>query len=162
VIKELAARHGKDLFFAGVILTISHSTEPARERAVAMCAKLAKHVLRADGVIVTKSFGGAPEVDMGQTATKCEELGIDTSVLMWQMTSAEAGGPLFNQEKINAITTTANLSGPMMLPPVERVIGIEGTLPTGQTVSEKFMKLKWDIVGGIDQLGGSRLTSIEY
>jgi glycine reductase len=162
VIKELAARHGKDLFFAGVILTISHSTEPARERAVAMCAKLAKHVLSADGVIVTKSFGGAPEVDMGQTATKCEELGIDTSVLMWQMTSTEAGGPLFNQEKINAITTTANLAGPMMLPPVERVIGIEGTLPTGQSVSEKFMKLKWDIVGGIDQLGGSRLGSIEY
>jgi len=162
VIKDLYDRHGKDLCFVGVILTISHSTEPARERAVAMCAKLAKHVLAADGVILTKSGGGAPEVDMGQTAGKCEEVGVNTSIIMWQMVSTEAGGTLFNYPNVNAITATANLAGPMKLPAVERVIGIAGTLPSGQSVNEGFMKLKWDIVGVTDQLGSSKLVSEEY
>jgi len=162
VIKELYTRHGKDLCFVGVILTISHSTEPARERAVSMCAKLAKDVLAADGVILTKSGGGAPEVDMGQTASKCEEVGINTSIVMWQMVSNEAGGALFSYPNVNAITATAALSGPMRLPAVERIIGIPGTLPSGQSVSEGFMKLHWDLIGVTDQLGSSKLVSIEY
>jgi glycine reductase len=162
LIKELYRRHGKDICFAGVVLTISHGTEPERERAAAMAAKLTRFVLGADGAILTKSGGGAPEIDMAQTADKCEEIGVKTVLLMWQMTSREAGGTLFNLPKVNAITATANLVKPIKFPAVDRVIGTPGTLPSGESVSSGFMRSKWDIVGVSDQLGYSSLRSVEY
>lgn len=165
VIKELYRRHGKDLCFVGVVLTICHSTEPERERTAAMAAQLAKSVLGADGVILTKVEGGAPEVDMAQTADRCEELGVKAVLLMWQqLASSDGGGALFSLPKVNAITTTgtAIVGGPVSLPAMGRIIGRPVTLPTGGPASGELKKMKRDIVGAGDQLGYSKLISVLY
>ncbi len=162
VIKELLARHGKDLNFVGVIATISHASSPARARAASLCAKLAKHVLGADGVVITKSGGGAPEIDMADTALACENLGVKTSILMWQMVSRDAGGNLFADPKLDAITSTATLSGVVRVPAVEKLIGVGGKVFTGDTVDSAFMHMIWNIIGVTDQMGLSHMQSIEY
>ncbi|MBW2609309.1 MAG: beta-aspartyl-peptidase [Deltaproteobacteria bacterium] len=162
VIKELYSRHGKDLCFCGVVLTVSHSTDQEIERSGVMAAKLVKSVLGADGVILTKAWGGAPEIDMGQAAAKCEELGVKTALLMWNMTPAGAGGILFNYPKVNAITATANLAKPLKFPAMGKIIGIPGILPTGESINDEFRRSKWDILGIPDNLGHSNFVSVEY
>lgn len=161
-IKELYARHGKDLCFVGVVATISHASEAARLRAAAMNARMAKYVLGADGVIVTKSGGGAPEIDMSDTALACENLGMKTTILMHQMVSKEAGGNLFSHPKLDAIVATATLGGMVKVPAVEKLIGIPGNTFSGAPVDGEFLHLKWNIMGLTDQMGLSHMRSIEY
>jgi sarcosine reductase len=64
VIHELYRRHGRDLWFAGVVLTIAPVTIAEKERNTALAARLAKEVLNADGVIATKIGGGAVDTDL--------------------------------------------------------------------------------------------------
>jgi sarcosine reductase len=162
LILELYRRHGKDLCFVGVILTTSQMTEPDRERAAAVSANLAKSVLGAEGVVLTKSGGGAPEVDMGETADRCEELGMKTVLLMWQLHSADMGSALFNFPRVNAIASTGVASELIKVPPVESIIGRIVTLDSGATASGELKRMRWRIAGATDQLGYSKLVSALY
>jgi glycine reductase len=167
VIRELYRRHGKDLCFVGVILTMAHDNEPENERTALMAAHLAKWVLGADGVILTKSGGGAPEIPMAQTAQKCEALGIRTAVAMLHYAadasdSAFEGGIVFNIPEVNAIVSMGTPWDGLALPSMERIIGT----PVPPSEREKLAgeiktKLRY-IRGAKDQLGGSRLTAVRY
>jgi len=162
VINELYSRHGKEICFCGVVLTVSHSTDQEIERSGVMAAKLVKSVLDADGAILTKAWGGAPEIDMGHAAARCEELGVKTAILMWNMTPAGVGGTLFNYPGVNAITATASLDEPLKFPAMGKIIGIPGILPTGELIKDEFRRPKRDILGIPDNLGHSNLVSVEY
>ncbi len=164
VIKELYRRHGKDICFVGVVLTICHSNETDRERTATIAAQLVKSVLGADGVAITKVSGGAPEVDMAQIAERCEELGVKTVLIMLQQLAvSDGGGALFNSPRVNAITITSTaIGGPMALPAVEKVVGNAVTLPSGAQGSGQIMKMKRDLAGGEDQLGYSRVVQVVY
>ena len=69
---------------------------------------------------------------------------------------------MFNYPKVDAITTTANLAKPLKFPAMEKIIGIPGILPTGESINDEFRRSKWDIVGIPDNLGHLRLVSVEY
>ena len=62
VIHALYDRHGRDLCFVGVIVMNEHSTLHEKERSAIMAAKLAKDILGADGVIITKEGGGGMRI----------------------------------------------------------------------------------------------------
>ena len=162
VIKELYRRHGKDLCFVGVVLTICHSIEPERERSAVMAANLVKSVLGADGAILTKAGGGAPEIAMAQTADECEARGVRTALIMWQLHSADLGGALFNLPRVNAIIGTGSVWESISLPPVERIIGRHVTLPKGAPANGEIERIKWRIPGATDQMGYSKLLSVLY
>jgi len=83
IITELFSRHGKDLDFAGVILTVSRVTEPERVRSAMMAANMAKWILGADGVILTKASSGATDIDTAQTAQACEDLGMKAVLIIF-------------------------------------------------------------------------------
>jgi glycine reductase complex component B subunit alpha and beta len=164
VIKELYRRHGKDICFVGVVLTVCHSDESDRDRTAFITAHMVKSVLGADGVVITKVSGGAPEVDMAQIADRCEELGVRTVLIMLQQLAvSDGGGALFNLPRVNAITVTSTaIGGPMSLPAMEKVIGRPVTLFSGVQASGEIKKMKRDIAGGEDQLGHSRVVSVRY
>lgn len=162
LIKELYSRHGKDLRFVGVILTTSHSTEPERERSALLAAKLAKFFLGADGVVLTKAGGGAPELDVAQTADKCEELGVKTVYIMWQLSTPAEGGVIFNMPKVDALVSMASPSEFVTLPAVERIIGRPVLQRDGSSASGELKRIKMWIPGSVDQLGDSRLISVLY
>ncbi|MFC1979808.1 glycine/sarcosine/betaine reductase component B subunit [Chloroflexota bacterium] len=164
VIKELYRQHGENLCFVGVIVTVSQYTEPERERSAFIASNLAKSVLGADGVIITKSSGGAPDVDVAQTAQRCEELGVKTVLLMWDVASGSGveSGIVFNFPKANTIVNTGNEWLSVSLPAVERVIGRPVILSSGVSSDGTLEKvLNW-IVGAVDLLGRSKITSIRY
>lgn len=164
IIKELYRRNGKDLYFAGAIITIAHNNEHENERAAIMAANLAKWVLRADGVILTKAWGGAPEMAMAQTAHRCEELGVKTVLAMWAQAADDSQeiDTLFNFPEVNAIVSMGAPWEPISLPPMERIIGRPVPLPGGGSIGGKIdLPLRW-IKGALGHLGTSRLKAIRH
>jgi len=167
IIRELYRRHGKDLCFVGVIVTIAHDNEPANETAATMVANLAKWVLGADGVILTKSGGGAPEPAIAQTAQRCEELGVKSALALWHIAADISDASfdarvVFNFPGLDAIVSMGIPWEEIILPPVERVIGKPFTSPAGLPVSGEFKNMVRWIRGGQDQLGTSRQIASRY
>jgi glycine reductase len=162
VIKALYRRHGLDLCFVGVILTVSRYTEPERERVVTMVSNLVKSMLGADGIIITKSSSGAPDVDAAQIAHACEEMGVKAVLLMFDRSEGAEVGAVFNLDGARAIVATANQYQVYELPPVRRTIGRSVVLPDGVTSDGALKKpLRW-IRGALDQQGHQRLRPVLY
>ena len=162
VIKALYHRHGKELCFVGVVLIVSRYTEPERERSVAMVANMVKSTLGADGVIITKASGGAPDIDAAQTAQKCEDLGVKAVLIMFDVASGVESGTVFNLPGARAIVNTGNEWELVRLPSVERVMGRPVVLPSGVTSDGELDKaINW-IAGALDQEGHSKIVSVRY
>src|SRR5947207_2939624 len=107
MIRALYAQHGRTLWFAGVVVTVAHATEPERVRSAFLAAGIVADTLGADGAILTKIGGGAPHVDMAQAAAHCEALGVKTTVMVEDMStdgSAE-GMLLFDFAGVDALVT---------------------------------------------------------
>ena len=162
VITSLYQKHGKELCFTGVILTVSRYTEPDRERAAAMAASQACNLLGAEGVILTKASSGAPDIDMAQTAQRCEELGVKTVLIMFDRSNRGELGTVFNIPGTTAIVGTGNQFGEVELSKMERVIGRNVKNPAGKTPYEGFSKIFRYIRGALDQEGISRWVPVQY
>lgn len=168
VIKELYKRHGKELYFAGVIISTAHNNPREYERSANIAANLCKWVLGADGAILTKAGGGAPEIAMARTARMCERLGIKTTLAVVPMTAdisdaRSEASVIFNYPELNAIVSMGNPSvTPVTLPEMGTVIGRAVPTLEGFPVSGEHVKrLRW-IKGGLCQLGNSRFTAVRY
>ena len=169
VIHELYRRHGVDLWFAGVVLTIAPVTIAEKERNTALAARLAKEVLNADGIIATKIGGGAVDTDLMMIYARAEEMGMKATLII--MERYPDTGITFVPANVNALVTPGLTRDAITLPAVERVIGGETiALDNGNPDSENpgitptpagaELNL-WigDIVGAISQVGASRLTT---
>lgn len=169
VIHELYRRHGRDLWFAGVVLTVAPVTIAEKERNTAIAARLAKEVLNADGVIATKIGGGAVDTDLMMIYTRAEEMGMKAALII--MERYPDTGITFVPANVNALVTPGLTRDPITLPAVERVIGgdtiaLDNADPDnsnpGVTRIPAHRELNlWigDIVGAISQVGASRLTT---
>jgi glycine reductase len=169
VIHELYRRHGRDLWFAGVVLTVAPVTVSEKERNALLCARLAKEVLGADGIIATKIGGGAVDTDLMMIYSRCEELGMKATLII--MERYPDTGITFVPANVNAIVTPGLTRDPITLPAVERVIGGESlaldntnpdnTSPSIAPLAANGELRLWmgDIVGAISQVGASRLTT---
>jgi glycine reductase complex component B subunit alpha and beta len=167
IIKELYRRHGKDLYFAGVIITTAPNNVPEYERVANIAANLAKWVLNADGAILTKSGGGAPELAMARTAQRCEELGIRTGIAMIHMgidfTDARFGGTvIFNMPELDAIVSMGHGLATMALPAMDRIVGSPAAIAEEKQIGAGSPRRMMGIKGVLSQLGESKLTTVRY
>ncbi|HWH76845.1 MAG TPA: glycine/sarcosine/betaine reductase component B subunit, partial [Candidatus Binatus sp.] len=103
VILELYRRHGKDLWFAGVVLTVAPAVVAEKERNAFLNARLAKEVLNAEGIIATKIGGGAVDTDLMMTYTCAEEMGMKATLII--MERYPDTGITFVPENVNALVT---------------------------------------------------------
>jgi sarcosine reductase len=127
VVRELYARHGTALSFAGVVVTVAHQTQEERERSVLLATHLVAHSLHASGAVLSKAGGGAPHVDMAQVAHHLEQRGVRTILLAWELSVGDAeGGALFNYPTLDAIVNYGSSYFTFSLPPVERLIAPAG------------------------------------
>ena len=169
VIEELYRRHGRDLWFAGMVLTVAPATVSEKERNAFLCARLAKETLGADGVIATKIGGGAVDTDLMMIYTRCEEMGMKAALII--MERYPDTGITFVPSNVNALVTPGLTRDAITLPAVQRVIGgetiaLDNANPDsenpGLTPTPARAELNlWigDIVGAISQVGASRLTT---
>jgi len=155
VIRELYALHGRALWFTGVVLTVAQATEPERVRSAAMAAGLVADVLGADGAIFTKIGGGAPHVDMAQTAALCEARGVKTTLIVEDMSTdgSEEGMLLFNFPGLDALVNVGSAQEKVALPAMARTIGTDD--PAAATAFTYG-----SICGAIEQVGATRVMAL--
>jgi sarcosine reductase len=169
VIQELYRRHQRDLWFAGVVVTVAPVTIVEKQRNAYLAARLASEVLGADGVIATKIGGGAVDTDLMMIYERCEEIGIKAALII--MERYPDTGITFVPDNVDALVTPGLTRDAITLPPVERVIGgdtliLDTTNPdnTNPGISplpaNQGLRL-WvgDIAGAISQVGASRLIT---
>ena len=165
VILELYRRHGVDLDFTGVIVVVAHQTAEERERGVVIAAHMVKDVLRADGAIFTKTGGGAPHVDMAEMAHRCERLGVRTSLIAWETSSAgspEDGSALFNHPDLDAVVNVGSNGYNFSLPTMDRVIAPWGDAAALDRARAPMRVTAGQPVGVLEQFGGGRWTMVLY
>ncbi len=167
IVRELYKRHGKELSFAGVIITLAPSNVADIERVSNISANLAKYVVGAEGAILTKTGGGAPELTMARTAQRCEQLGIRTAIAMLHMgadiSDAKFGATtIFSMPEVDAIVSMGVPFMELELPAMERIIGRPDPSPEGPPVDREMVRsIRW-IKGSQCQLGSSRLKAVRY
>jgi len=167
IIKELYKRHGKELLFIGVILTIAPNNVTDIERVSNIASGMAKYILGADGAILTKAGGGAPELTMARTAQRCEQLGIKTAIAMVHMgadiSDAKYGATtIFSMPEVDAIVSMGIPFMELKLPPVNRIIGRPNLdFETPSITGEITRAIRW-IKGSQCQIGTTRLKAVRY
>src|SRR5262249_1344828 len=169
VIEELSRRHGKDLWFAGVVLTLAPVTISEKERNAYLAARLAKETLGAQGIIATKIGGGAVDTDLMMIYTRAEELVMKGTLII--MERYPETGMTFAPSNPNAQLTPGLTDDPLTLPRINRVTGSDSvtvdnfnpdnTNPAISPLAAGQELKVWvgDIVGAISQVGASRLTT---
>jgi len=169
VIEELYRRHNRDICFAGVVLTVAPVNIAEKERNALLAARLAKHILSAEGVIATKIGGGAVDTDLMMMYQRCEEMGMKATLII--MERYPDTGITFVPPNVDALVTPGLTRDAITLPPVDRVIGgdtiildnanPDNTDPGIPPISAKSQLRLWigDIAGAISQVGGSRLIT---
>ena len=158
VVRTLYAQHGRTLWFAGVVVTVAHATEPERVRSAMLAAGLVAHALGADGAVFTKIGGGAPHVDMAQAASQCEALGVKTTVLVEDMStdgSAE-GMILFDFPGVDAMVNVGSGQERLAFPAMERVVGADDL---AAKLSGELTGTYGTLCGAIEQIGATRVMS---
>ena len=121
VIQELYRRHQRDLWFAGVVVTVAPVTIVEKQRNAHLAARLSSEVLGADGVIATKIGGGAVDTDLMMIYERCEEMGMKAALII--MERYPDTGITFVPDNVDALVTPGLTRDAITLPPVERVIG---------------------------------------
>lgn len=163
IILELYQKHGRELCFVGVVATIAHADDAGRERSANMSAKLAKYALSADGVIITKTGGGAPNIDLAQTCVACEQLGVKTTIVTQDQShdGSSDGALIFDTPLADAIVNVGCYSRPIVLPAVKRVIGGPVTFEGGRPADGEIEVVFHLLCGVMNQIGISRVTVSE-
>ena len=175
VIKELYRRHGKDLLFAGVILKDTPYSLEDKKRSAMFTAKLARWLLQADGVILTKEGGGHPQIDLSLISEYCAAVGITSTIILAETGSST--GLASEMTLFNAETATNLIScgrdEKIEIKPAARIIG--DALTEAQRNEEKKIDVSndldifygggkisiWSIRGAISQVGENHLTTLE-
>jgi glycine reductase complex component B subunit alpha and beta len=159
VVRALYARHGHDLWFAGVVATVAQATEPERVRSALIASGLVAHVLGADGAVLTKIGGGAPHVDMAQAAAQCEALGVKTTLVVEDMStdgSAE-GMLLFNFPGMDALVNVGSGQQPLTLPAMARVVAADDL---AERLAGEIRVTYGTLCGAIEQIGATRVRAL--
>ena len=163
VITELYRRHQRDeITFVGTLATVAASDNEERDRICMMAAEQAKWNLAADGVVLTKYGGGAPHADMSQTARRCEELGIRTTVQVSDMSwdRRVESALLFNYPEVDAIVYVGGRDTGWQVPASARVIAGNGEL--AEDLGAPRTLAATNVCGVSSQQGISRLRSMVH
>lgn len=179
IILELMERHGKDLNFAGVMVTVTSVEAKHRYLVSKMAANMLKEVFKADGVVITKGVGGASTLDIGAIASEAEKLGIKAVPIIQILNAHSNIGNecLISEKNVTSIVQTGTYYHNYVLPPVETLLGgpddslfmggddgvigghkiATGTPAMGEVVSSSMKQ-----VGMMSQIGDSYGKGVDY
>jgi glycine reductase len=170
IIRELYRRHGKDLNFAGVVITNLNVTMEDKEKASDYASKLVK-LIGAEGAIITKEGFGNPDTDVMMLCRKMEEFGIRTVLLTDEYAGRDgASQSLTDSEPLaNAVVSVGNANEAIALRSMKRTIGdltsadviaggFVGSLTAGGGLNVEIQT----IIGATCQLGFGKLTARGY
>lgn len=170
VIKDLYAKHGKELNFLGVILTPELTTLDGKLRTSDYTAKLCK-MMGADGVIISEEGYGNPDTDLLMICKRLEKDGIKTVLI----TDECAGRDGMSQSLADtakeavAVVSGGNVSHLVTLPPAEIILGNPSAISTlaggweGSLLEDGSLMCELNaIIGSTSEIGYHNCTSRLY
>lgn len=167
IIEDLYERHGKDLNFCGVIITNENVTLADKERSSNFAANLAEQ-LGFDGVIISEEGFGNPDTDLIMNCVKIEDKGIKTVLVTDEYAGRDGAsqGLADANPKADAVVTVGNANETIVIPPMDKVIGILETADTiaggfeGSLRHDKSIEVELQaIIGSTNQLGFEKLAA---
>lgn len=179
IIVNLMRRHGKDLNFTGVLITVTSVEAKHRCLVSKMAASLLKEELHAHGVIVTKGVGGASTLCVGAIASEAEKLGIK-AVPIIQILNGRSNLDvecMISEQNVDSIVCSGTYYHNFTLPPVETLLGgpeealylsgddgvIEGhKIATGDPAKGQVRSTYMKQVGLMSQIGFSYGIAVDY
>ncbi len=170
IIKNLYARHGKDINFMGVIITNENVYLADKQRSSNQAAKFAI-MLGLDGVIISQEGFGNPDTDLIMNCKKIEAEGVKTVIVTDEYAGQDGQSQSLADADpaANACVTGGNANEVITLPPMKKVIGMldytdkiaggfAGSLKEdGSIVAELQV-----ITGATNELGFNKLTARGY
>ncbi|MGH9165860.1 MAG: glycine/sarcosine/betaine reductase component B subunit [Acidimicrobiales bacterium] len=159
VVAALRARHGRDLHFAGVVL----SPEPTDQDGKGLISEAAARTCAAagwDGAVVTKEGGGNADADMALKMDALEDLGISAVGLFAEMAGVDGTGPsiVVPPERATAMASTGNYDERLVLPAVERAFGSATVDLLGVPATAELELPNAVVYCSLSPLGWGRLT----
>jgi hypothetical protein len=145
--------------FQGVVIAVSSLNHIERERNAIIAANLFKTHLQVDGVIMTKAFGGASNLDLECLAEKLKKDGI-SFVPIIQATSMEnklSDALIFKSNTFKHIVCSGWTHEKVYIPN-----DVDVVFAKGNTTMEKEYSMEIEYVKGIiDNLGSNHLSVVE-
>ncbi len=170
IIKHLYAHHGKEFNFVGVIITNENVTLADKKRSSSYAIKLAS-MLGVDAVIISEEGFGNPDTDLIMNCKKIEAEGVKTVIVTDEYAGQDgASQSLADADPAaNAVVTGGNANEVIVLPPMDKVIGMldytdkiaggfAGSLKEDGSIEAELQV----ITGATNELGFNKLTAKTY
>ena len=148
--RELRARHGRDLRFAGIVLAPGYLDGAEQKRLAAEASAELVAGLGADGVVCTTFSSGNSHTDTMLTVQACERRGIGAVALLCETN----GGLTDHVPEADCLVSTGNEDELVDAWVPHRVIGGEEHARVGERVPAVHY------VGGLVQTGDARWTAV--
>ncbi|MEN8159497.1 MAG: glycine/sarcosine/betaine reductase component B subunit, partial [Myxococcota bacterium] len=166
VIRELFRRHGRELAFAGCVLTNAPVRLGEKQASADAAVRLATE-LRVAGAVVSKEGFGNPDADLMMLVRGLEAAGIRTVALTDEFAGAEGASQSIadTTPEADALVSTGNANARIVLPAMERTLGpIAQVLRLAGASAESLradggvaVELQ-TLLGATNELGAGRLT----
>ena len=170
VIRELLKIHGTEINFMGIVLNPLMTTLKEKFRDRMLTVREVK-MLGADGVIISQEGFGNPTTDLMIVCQELEHNGIKTVII----TNEDAGVDGMSEslpdsvQEANAIVSTGNSNATVMLPAMEKTIGIlkevervcGGNVTSIQEDGRLLLEIH-GIMGGHNLQGNTKLGAVTY
>ncbi|MDE0034673.1 MAG: hypothetical protein OXU75_16320 [Deltaproteobacteria bacterium] len=161
MIRELHGRHNQDLVFAGMVLANHCATYDEKAATAWHAARLLRHVVEADAVVVTKDGGGQADVDLMLACRACEEAGLRTVLVAKEESGGDGPALVDVAPQADAMVSVGNCPEKVRLEEsMDHVIGGDAFLGAIQGDVAGTVEIPvQNIIGAIDPIGGSTLTA---
>ncbi len=163
IVRDLYRRHGVDINFLGLLLWFyGPMGVHEKERIGSFAVKLLR-MLDADGVVMTWVGDGQSGVDVMMLCQKCEQAGINTTLLSPEMalTSDDTGFVHFVPEA-DAIVSTGNYEMKVTLPRPEKLLGgTKLSVPEVDATDSLPLSLRY-LYASTSPLGFAKLGGVPY
>ena len=161
MIRELHRRHNRDLVFAGMVLANHYATYEEKAAGAWHAARLLRHVVEADAVVITKDGGGQADVDLMLACRACEEAGLRTVLVAKEESGGDGPSMVDVAPQADAMVSVGNCPEKVRLDQsMELVIGGDAFLGAIQGDVAGTVEIPvQNIIGAIDPIGGSTLTA---
>lgn len=162
VVNALRARHGRDLSFAGVVLSPEPVSASDKAEVSAAAAQLCADA-GFDAVVLTKEGGGNADADMSLKMDALEDMGITAVGLFAEMAGPDGTGPpvVVAPERATAMVSTGNYDTRLSLPEMERALGGDDIALLGVPATSAMELPTAVILAALSPLGWGRLTCFQ-
>jgi len=159
VVAALRARHGRDLSFAGLVISPEPVNQGQKEDMSSEVARLCADA-GWDAAVVTKEGGGNADADMALKMDALEDLGLTAVGLFAEMAGADGTGPsvIVPPERATAMVSTGNYDERLTLPAVEVALGGAELALLGVPATAEMELPAAVVYCSLSPLGWGRLT----